>query len=140
VLNAMAQRDVVLLGETHDDAGHHRRQLQSLAALLERRPDMVIGFEMIPRRVQPVLDRWVAGELTAKEFLEQSEWDKNWNMPAGLYLPLFEFARINRIPMLALNIERTLSRKIGEKGWDAVPACATLQKAWHSACSRMHRA
>lgn len=122
VLDGMAQRDVVLLGETHDDADHHRWQLQSLAALHARRSDMVIGFEMFPRRMQPVLDRWVAGELTTREFLEQSEWDKNWNMPAGLYLPLFEFARINRIPMLALNIERTLSRKISEKGWDAVPA------------------
>ena len=122
VLDAMAQQDVVLLGETHDDADHHRWQAQTLAALHARRPDMVIGFEMFPRRVQPVLDRWVAGELTTREFLDQSEWDKNWNMPAGLYLPLFEFARINRIPMLALNIERTLSRKISEKGWDAVPA------------------
>ena len=116
----MAQRDVVLLGETHDDADHHRWQLQTLAALLAQRPDMVIGFEMFPRRAQPVLDRWVAGELTAKEFLDQSEWEKNWNMPAELYLPLFEFARINRIPLLALNIERTLSRTISEKGWDAV--------------------
>lgn len=121
LLDRMAQREVVLLGETHDEADHHRWQLQTLAALHARRPDMAIGFEMFPRRVQPVLDRWVAGELTVKEFLEQSEWHANWNMPAELYLPLFDFARINRIPMLALNIERRLSRAISEKGWDAVP-------------------
>lgn len=121
LLDRMAQREVVLLGEVHDDADHHRWQLQTLAALHARRPDMAIGFEMFPRRVQPVLDRWVAGELAVKEFLEQSEWHANWNMPAELYLPLFEFARINRIPMLALNIERKLSRAITEKGWDAVP-------------------
>lgn len=121
LLDRMAQREVVLLGEVHDDADHHYWQLQTLAALHARRPDMAIGFEMFPRRVQPVLDRWVAGELTVKEFLEQSEWHANWNMPAELYLPLFEFARINRIPMLALNIERKLSRAITEKGWDAVP-------------------
>lgn len=121
LLDRMAQREVVLLGEVHDDADHHRWQLQTLAALHARRPDMAIGFEMFPRRVQPALDRWVAGELTVKEFLEQSEWHRNWNMPAELYLPLFDFARINRIPMLALNIERKLSRAITEKGWDAVP-------------------
>lgn len=121
LLDRMAQREVLLLGETHDDADHHYWQLQTLAALHARRPDMTIGFEMFPRRVQPALDRWVAGELAVKEFLEQSEWHANWNMPAELYLPLFEFARINRIPMLALNIERRLSRAISEKGWDAVP-------------------
>lgn len=122
LLDRAAQREVLLLGEAHDDADHHRWQLQTLAALHARRPDMAIGFEMFPRSAQPVLDRWVAGALTVKEFLDQSEWEKNWNMPAELYLPLFEFARINRIPMLALNIERTLSRAIAEKGWDAVPA------------------
>ena len=121
LLDRMAQREVVLLGEVHDDADHHRWQLQTLAALHARRPDMAIGFEMFTRRVQPALDRWVAGKLTVKEFLDQSEWHANWNMPAELYLPLFEFARINRIPLLALNIERTLSRAITEKGWDAVP-------------------
>jgi len=121
LLERAAQREVLLLGEVHDEADHHRWQLQTLAALHARRPDMAIGFEMFPRRVQPALDRWVAGELTAKAFLEQSEWQANWNMPAELYMPLFDFARINRIPMLALNIERTLSRAIAEKGWDAVP-------------------
>ena len=120
LLDDMAQREVVLLGEVHDEMDHHRWQLQTLAALHARRPDMVIGFEMFPRRVQPVLDRWVAGELTVAEFLDQAEWERNWNMPAELYLPLFQFARINRIPMLALNIERKLSRAISEKGWDAV--------------------
>ena len=73
---AMAQSEVVLLGEQHDDADHHRWQLQVLAALHAQRPDMVIGFEMFPRRVQPVLERWVAGELSESEFLQQVEWDK----------------------------------------------------------------
>lgn len=85
------------------------------------RPSMVIGFEMFPRRVQPVLDRWVAGELTEAEFLQQAEWGKVWSMPAELYLPLFHFARLNRIPMLALNIDAELTRRIADKGWDGVP-------------------
>jgi uncharacterized iron-regulated protein len=121
LLGEMAKRDVVLLGEQHGEADHHRWQLQVLAAFHVQRPNMVIGFEMFPRRVQPVLDRWVAGELTVKEFLEQSEWSRVWNMPAELYLPLIQFARINRIRMLALNVDKKLSHAIAEQGWDAVP-------------------
>ena len=116
VLANAAQRDVVLLGEQHDNADHHRWQLQTLAGLYAYRPDMVIGFEMFPRRLQPVLDRWVEGKLTVREFLTQAEWDTVWSFSPELYLPLFEFARINRIPMLALNIERSLTKTIGEKG------------------------
>ncbi len=121
VLARMAQQDVVLLGEQHDEDDHHRWQVQTLAALHAQRPDMVIGFETFPRRVQPVLDRWVAGELPVKQFLAQADWDEVWDMPAELYLPLFQFARINRIPMLALNVDRKLTQAIGEHGWDAVP-------------------
>ena len=121
LIPAMAQRAVVLLGEQHDDMDHHRWQLQTLAALHAQRPDMVIGFEMFPRRVQPVLDRWVAGELTEAEFIAQSDWGKVWSMPAELYLPLFHFARLNRIPMLALNIDAALTRAVAANGWSSVP-------------------
>ncbi len=121
VLAGMAKKDVVLLGENHDDEDHHRWQAQVLAALHAQRPDMVIGFEMFPRRVQPALDDWVAGKLTVRQFLEQSQWESVWKLPAELYLPLFQFARVNRIPMVALNVDQKLIRSIGEKGWDAVP-------------------
>lgn len=121
IVGHAVRQDVVLLGEQHDLEDHHRWQLQMLAALHAQRPDMVIGFEMFPRRVQPALDRWVAGDLTVKDFLAQSEWDKVWNMSPELYMPLFQFARLNRIPMVALNVERSLTQAITEKGWDAVP-------------------
>ncbi len=121
VLGGMVKKDVVLLGEQHDEDDDHRWQLQVLAALHAQRPNMVIGFEMFPRRAQPVLDSWVAGNLTVKQLLEQSHWDAVWKLPAELYLPLFQFARINRIPMVALNIDQKLSRAVAERGWDAVP-------------------
>jgi uncharacterized iron-regulated protein len=121
VLPDLASSDVILLGEQHDKADDHRWQLQTLAALHALRPDMVIGFETFPRRVQPVLERWVAGELTAAQFLEQVDWEHVWGMPAVLYLPLFEFARLNRIPIVALNVDRKLVRGVSAKGWHAVP-------------------
>jgi uncharacterized iron-regulated protein len=117
----MSRREVVLLGEQHDDAAHHRWQLQTLAALHLLRPDLVIGFESFPRRMQPVLDRWIAGALTTTQFLEQTEWNRIWNFPPDLYLPLFHFARLNRIPMVALNVDRALTEAVRQKGWDAVP-------------------
>jgi uncharacterized iron-regulated protein len=120
VLQRAAKSSVVLLGETHDSAEHHRWQLQMLAALHAQRPNMVIGFETFPRRVQPALDRWIAGELSEAEFLTQSDWRNVWRMDPQLYLPLFHFARMNRIPMLALNVESGLTREITQKGYDAV--------------------
>jgi uncharacterized iron-regulated protein len=121
IISEMAKRDVVLLGEQHDEPDHHYWQLQTLAALHALRPSMAIGFESFPRRVQPVLDSWIAGELTTRQFLEGVEWEKVWNFPPELYVPLFEFARVNRIPMIAINVERTLTKAVSDKGWDALP-------------------
>jgi hypothetical protein len=116
-----ARRQIVLLGEQHDNADHHRWQLQVLAALHARRPELVLGFEMFPRRLQPVLDRWVAGELSEAELLRLTDWNRVWGFDARMYLPLFHFARLNRLPMAALNVERTLVRQVGAGGWDSVP-------------------
>ena len=121
VLARMAQRQVVLLGETHDNSDDHAWQLATLGALHLLRPDMVIGFEAFPRRAQPVLDKWIAGDLSERQLLELTDWEKVWGWPANLYLPLFRFARINRIPMRALNVDQALVKEISAKGWEAVP-------------------
>ena len=121
VINRAARRSVVLLGEMHDNPEHHRWQLQTLAALHALRPDMVIGFEMFPRRVQKALDQWVAGELTESQFLAASDWNAVWSTDANLYLPLFRFARMNRIPMLALNIDTRLRKSVAAQGLAGVP-------------------
>jgi uncharacterized iron-regulated protein len=117
----LAQRRVVLLGESHDNAEHHRWQLHTIAALHARQPRLALGFEMFPRRVQPVLDQWSAGELTEEQFLARSDWASVWGHDPQLYMPIFHFARMHRIPMIALNVERSLVRRVGSEGWDAVP-------------------
>jgi uncharacterized iron-regulated protein len=122
VLHDAAQRSVVLLGESHERADHHRWQLQTMAALHVLRGRIVLGFEMFPRRVQPALDRWSAGELDEAGFFKASDWANVWGYSTGLYAPLFHFARLNRIPMRALNVERSFVREVGRKGYDATSA------------------
>jgi uncharacterized iron-regulated protein len=121
VLANAARSRIVLLGELHDRADHHRWQLQTVAAVAAWRP-VVLGFEMFPRRTQAVLDRWVAGELDDGTLLRETDWPRVWGFPAALYLPLFEFARLNRVPMRGLNVDRALVSRVGRDGWAAVPA------------------
>lgn len=121
VLARSARGSIVLLGESHDNADHHRWQLQTITALRALGGAVTLGFEMFPRSVQSVLDAWVAGDYDEPGFLEAVDWDRVWGYEAALYMPLFHFARINRIPMIALNVERDLISSIRERGWDAVP-------------------
>lgn len=121
LLRSLAQRPVVLLGEAHDNPEHHRWQLHTIAALYAYRPNMVLGFEMFPRRLQPVLDQWVAGGLSEAQFLERSEWRRVWGYDPQLYLPILHFARMHRVAALALNVERSLVSRVRGEGWQAIP-------------------
>jgi uncharacterized iron-regulated protein len=125
LLRRAAAAPVVLLGEIHDNPDHHRWQLQTLAALHALvsgpGPGLAIGLEMFPRRVQPALDRWVAGEMDEAAFLREVEWNRVWAFDPALYLPILHFARMNRVPLVALNVERALVSRTHKEGWRAIP-------------------
>ena len=120
IIRRAAAADVVLLGEVHDNVDHHRWQLHTLAAIHGRRPEMVIGVEMLPRRAQPALDDWVAGRLDEAAFLDAVRWRETWGFDPALYMPLFHFARLQRIPLVALNVDRRLVARVARDGWAAV--------------------
>jgi uncharacterized iron-regulated protein len=121
LIGSLESDRVVLLGELHDRAEHHRWQLQTIAALQARHPSIVIGFEMFPRSSQAVLDQWVEGRLGEAEFLDQGRWTEVWGMPPALYLPLFHFARMNRSSMVGLNVDRDLAARVAKQGWANIP-------------------
>ncbi|NLC22862.1 MAG: ChaN family lipoprotein, partial [Oxalobacter sp.] len=121
LMQKMAQKSIVMLGETHDVAEIHRWQLHVAMSLYTLRPHMMMAFEMFPRRIQPVLDEWVDGLLDTETFIRQSEWYDVWGFPAEIYLPLFHFCRQQKIRMIAANCYRELVTRVGKEGWDAVP-------------------
>jgi uncharacterized iron-regulated protein len=118
----IADSKIVLLGEVHTSKAHHIWQHYMLAALHSRKPDTIVGMEMLPRRVQPALDAWSAGKLDEASFLQQSEWADLWGYDPALYLPLLRLARLERMPVVALNIDRRLVSRVAEQGWQSIPA------------------
>jgi len=121
VMREAAGKRVVLLGETHDVAEIHRWQLHVTAFLHMLRPEMAVGFEMFPLRIQPVLDAWVEGAMDTATFIARSGWEQVWGFDPDLYLPLFHFCRQQRVKMLALNCHRPLVTRVGQVGWEAIP-------------------
>ncbi|WP_244433575.1 ChaN family lipoprotein [Azospirillum sp. B506] len=121
LLRRLADAPVILLGEQHDKADHHRWQLHTLAGLHALNPDLAVGMEMLPRRLQPVLDRWVAGEMTEGEFLKATDWRTVWGFDPQFYLPILQFARLHRLPVVALNVERSLIGRTARNGWATIP-------------------
>lgn len=104
---------IVYVGETHDNVASHRLQLQILQGLADRHPGrQALGMEMFVRSQQPVLDRWIAGELNEKTFIKEVRWSANWDMDFAYYRDLLLFARDRHIPIIALNAEKSLVRAL----------------------------
>ncbi len=116
-----ATQPIVLLGEQHDSAADHAFELATIQRLYAANPTLVLGFEMFPRRDQPILDQFAAGKLTEDEFLEKSDWKHVWGFPPPLYMPIFRFARDHHIPMVALNVSSHLVHLTATNGWANVP-------------------
>jgi uncharacterized iron-regulated protein len=113
---------LVCVGETHDNLNDQRVELAVVRELHRRFPGKVaIGMEMFRETQQPVLDRWVKGELTELEFLKASKWYETWGFDFGAYRELLLFARENRIDVIALNPPKDLQDAVHRTGLDNLP-------------------
>ncbi len=111
---------VLLLGEMHTSVDDHAWQLGTLERLSSER-QLTLALEMIPAARQPVLDRFNRGELDVAGLLREVDWPAVWGHDPNLYLPLLHWARLRRVPLLALNAEPALVRRVRQQGLAAMP-------------------
>lgn len=114
MLSQIVRMRVVFVGETHDNPASHHLQEDILTALRQNNPGQVsLAMEMFSPSQQPILDSWVAGQLSEKEFLKQVGWYQNWGMNFAFYRDLLNLCRNHGVPILALNAEQDLKEKVG---------------------------
>jgi len=116
IMPALAGHRVVLVGESHNRYDHHQAQLLIIQALYARHPDLAIGLEFFQQPFQSVLDDYIAGRIDEATLLHDSEYYSRWGYDYRLYRPILRYAREHGIPLLALNVARELTGRIGEVG------------------------
>jgi hypothetical protein len=113
---------VLLLGEIHTSVADHAWQLESLDTLHGAGVPLQLGLEMVPAPRQAALDRFATGATDETTFLKEVGWAEVWGHDPALYLPLLRWARQRGVPLLALNAEPALVRRVRRQGLAAVPA------------------
>jgi uncharacterized iron-regulated protein len=104
----------VYVGEQHDQASHHQVQLKVLKAVYARKPDLVVGIEMVSLDLQKNLDDYLAGRTSDADF--EKFWKQAWGFPYELYRPILEYCRTNHIPIKGLNAPIGVIRQIARGG------------------------
>ncbi|MDD2732932.1 MAG: ChaN family lipoprotein [Desulfuromonadaceae bacterium] len=115
MIDEIAAAPVVFIGERHDAAAHHELQLKVVKGLQAKGKSVAIGMEMFEESSQKTLDGWCGGTVTTNEFA--GVYRSNWrNIPYRLYEEIFIYARVNHIPIIALNAPRDIVMKVSRKG------------------------
>ena len=116
LIGKLADRRVVLVGETHTRFDHHLQQLAILRGLHQRNPNIALGVEWFQLPAQPHLDDFVAGRISEAEMLERTGYFDRWRFDYRLYRPVILYAKENGIPIVALNAAVEITNRISEVG------------------------
>jgi uncharacterized iron-regulated protein len=109
---------IVYVGEFHDNAAHHAAQLAVIKSLNKRERPLAVGLEMFQHIEQSILDAWVAQELSEEEM--RRAFARNWSQDWHLYQDIFLYCRDQSIPMVGLNVPRSITRKVARKGFESL--------------------
>ena len=109
---------IVLVGEHHNNVAHHQAQLKVIQSLHEAGRKVAVGLEMFRRDSQADLDQWILGRTSESRF--KPIYLKNWNFGWDLYSPIFKYAKENRIPMVGLNVSRSITGLVASKGFESL--------------------
>lgn len=131
VLEAVADADIILLGEVHTDAAGHSWQQSLLANLVAGNDNWLLSLEEFDRSQQADLDAYAADNINGEELKAvrnfvgpgvKNNW-LEWN------LPKLVIARDGRVPMLASNAPLKYSRMVRNSGCDSLLSLQPAERA-----------
>lgn len=120
LIQKLLSKQLISVGETHTNYGHHLNQLEIIRRLHAEFPGIAIGMEMFQQPYQSKLDAFIKGDLSERQLIEESGWYKRWGYDYRLYRPVLDFAQKNHIPVIALNISTEMKERVSEVGLDGL--------------------
>lgn len=120
LIGKISDRRMIFVGETHDRYDHHLNQLAVVKGVHAVQPNLAIGLEFFQQPFQRHLDDYVAGRISEKEMLKNTEYFTRWRYDYRLYRPILQFAKEKGIPLIALNVPKELTEKVGKNGFDGL--------------------
>jgi uncharacterized iron-regulated protein len=119
IMSKLANYQLIYVGESHTNYEDHKLQLEIIRDLYKRDPNLAIGMEMFTRPIQPVIDRYLNNEIDEKTFLKESHYFEMWRFDYRLYRDIINFAKYNKLPVVALNLEKDIVSQVFRNGGTA---------------------
>jgi uncharacterized iron-regulated protein len=131
LMAAASWADAVFIGERHDDPIAHAVQLAVFEDLAAGYPGTALALEHLERHEQPIVDRYLAGEIGVDEFIDSTK-SRNWagkDTWVRFFQPLVDAADEAGSPVVAANAPRDFVRRARSEGYAALEALPALERA-----------
>lgn len=115
----------MFLGETHDDPTAHTLELELLKSLHAAGP-VVLSMEMFERDVQSVLDEYLSSTIIEEHLLASG---RAWSNYKSDYRPLVEFAKEQKLPVVAANAPRRYVNRVTRLGRESLDSLSSHARA-----------
>lgn len=130
IVSTLGRYDVVFLGELHDDAVGHAIQAEIFRTAVEQfsgKRRVTLSLEMFERDVQPMLNEYLAGQITENHFMLSS---RPWVNYKTDYRPLVELAKEKKLDVVAANSPRRYVNMVSRGGRDTLNGLSAEAKTW----------
>lgn len=122
----LAKYDVVFFGEYHDQGEIHKSEIDLLEALHKIKGEkLALSMEMFEVDNQTKLNSFLSGSLSEEDFLATS---RPWPNYKTDYAPLVNFAKENKMPVVAANVPRFLAAHLAKNNASTEGIEAQYQK------------
>lgn len=106
--------EVLIFGEQHDDSIGHLMEFNILKELHEKLgSNLILSMEMFHRDVQYILDEYLQDLISEKNFIKES---RAWETYKTDYKPCVEFAKQNKLTVVAANTPSRYTNMVTRKG------------------------
>ncbi|NQT65648.1 MAG: ChaN family lipoprotein [FCB group bacterium] len=125
MVERLGDYDVIFFGEFHENRILHSLEFEFLKMFHRNNKHLIVSLEMFERDVQPILDKYLSDELSEADFLANS---RPWPNYETDYKPLIEFAKENKLIVVAANIPRRYASLISKQGMNALDSLSQEEK------------
>ncbi len=105
-------RDVTFIADYHSFDQAQKTALRLIREVIHTGEIWTIGLEMIPSHLQWALDRFQAEQMSLDSFHQAIRYRAEWGFPWRHYAPIFDWARKNKVRLIALNRPKELSQPV----------------------------
>ncbi len=116
VIEKNKKEKLIFVGESHNSLSDHNLQLEVMQEMKNQGNNFVIGVEWFQRPFQKHLDDFIFGDLNEEKFLRRTEYFERWGFDYRYYRDILQYAKKNKIRILALNASQELTREVSAKG------------------------